>query len=183
MQGVRPDSHGKNWGSKNLHILYFNARSLYPKIDELCAHCDIEKPDVVCLTETWLCADILESECAIPGYQCVRCDRNRHGGGIALFISNNFEFQVTMLGPRELEFLLVSLHNVNNAHQKVHIGLWYRPPDKNTALDDLYSVIENLDVGILSSFVLLGDFNIDFCKQHHPLFSKLSIFIQSFELT
>ena len=78
---------------------------------------------------------------------------------------------------------LVSLHNINNAHQKVYIGLWYRPPDKNTALDDLYSVIENLDVAILSSFVLLGDFNIDFCKQSHPLFSKLSIFIQSFVLT
>ena len=122
---------------KNLRILYFNARSLYPKLDELSAQCDIEKPDVVCLTETWLSEDIMESECAIPGYRCVRCDRNRHGGGIALYISNKFEFQVTMCGPKELEFLLVSLHNINNAHQKVYIGLWYRPPDKNTALDDL----------------------------------------------
>ena len=106
-----------------------------------------------------------------------------HGGGIALYISNEFEFLVTMCGPKELEFLLVSLHNthnINNAHQKVYIGLWYRPPDKNTALDDLYSVIENLDVAILSSFVLLGDFNIDFCKQSHPLFSKLSIFFTEF---
>ena len=108
---------------------------------------------------------------------------NRHGGGIALYISNEFEFLVTMCGPKELEFLLVSLHNINNAHQKVYIGLWYRPPDKNTALDGLYSVIENLDVALLSSFVLLGDFNIDFCKQSHPLFSKLSIFLQSFVLT
>ena len=176
-------SHVENQCSKNLRILYFNARSLYPKLDELSAQCDIEKPDVVCLTETWLSEDIMESECAIPGYQCVRCDRNRHGGGIALYISNEFEFLVTMCGPKELEFLLVSLHNINNAHQKVYIGLWYRPPDKNMALDDLYSVIENLDVAILSSFVLLGDFNIDFCKQSHPLFSKLSIFLQSFVLT
>ena len=87
-----------------------------------------------------------------------------------MYISNKFEFQVTMCGPKELECLLVSLHNANNTNQKVYIGLWYRPPDKNTALDDLYSVIENLDVSILSSFVLLGDFNIDFCKQNHPLF-------------
>ena len=106
-------SHVENQCSKNLRILYFNARSLYPKLDELSAQCDIEKPDVVCLTETWLSEDIMESECAIPGYQCVRCDRNRHGGGIALYISNEFEFLVTMCGPKELEFLLVSLHNTH----------------------------------------------------------------------
>ena len=60
-------SHVENQCSKNLRILYFNARSLYPKLDELSAQCDIEKPDVVCLTETWLSEDIMESECAIPG--------------------------------------------------------------------------------------------------------------------
>ena len=42
---------------------------------------------------------------------CVRCDRNRHGGGVALFISDKLEYQVTMCGPNELEFLLVSVHN------------------------------------------------------------------------
>ena len=62
--------------SPNLHILHYNARSLYPKFDELCAICDIEKPDVVCITETWFCNDIAETECTIHGYKCVRCDRN-----------------------------------------------------------------------------------------------------------
>jgi len=36
---------------------------------------------------------------------------------------------------------------------------------------------------VLSSFVLLGDFNIDFCNQKHPLFCKLSIFLNSFVIT
>ena len=81
-------------------MLYFNARSLYPKFDELCAQCDMEKPDIVCLTETWLCEDITESECVIPGYKCIRYDRDRHGGGVALYISNKLEFQVTMSGPK-----------------------------------------------------------------------------------
>ena len=57
MWGVRPDKH--------LHILYFNVRSLCPKLDELHALCDIEKPEVVCITETWLCDDIGESEVSI----------------------------------------------------------------------------------------------------------------------
>ena len=92
-----------------MRILYFNARSLYPKEDELRALCDMEKPDIVSITETWLYEDICESESYIIGYKCVRCDRNRHGGGVALFISEKLEFQVTMCGPKELEFLLVSV--------------------------------------------------------------------------
>ena len=164
-------------------MLYFNARSLYPKFDELCAQCDMEKPDIVCLTETWLCEDITESECVIPGYKCIRYDRDRHGGGVALYISNKLEFQVTMRGPKGLEFLLVSVHSVNNAHRKVYVGVWYRPPANLTALDDLYSIFESLDATVLSSFVLLGDFNIDFCNQKHPLFCKLSSFLNSFVLT
>ena len=64
----------------------------------------------MCITETWLCEDISESELSIPGYSCVRSDRNRHGGEVALFISDKLEYQVTLCGPDELEFLLVSVH-------------------------------------------------------------------------
>ena len=34
-----------------------------------------------------------------------------------------------------------------------------------------------------STFVLLGDFNIDFLNQEHPLFSKLLYIMNSFDLT
>ena len=61
--GDCPDKHMTNECSNYLRTLYFNGRSLYPKLDELYAQCDTEKLDVVCLTETWLCADIIESEC------------------------------------------------------------------------------------------------------------------------
>ena len=41
-----------------------------------------------------------------------------------------------MCGPKELEFLLVSVYNVNNANERVYVGLWYRPPDNMAVLDD-----------------------------------------------
>ena len=94
---------------------------------------DMEKPDVVCITETWFCNDITETECTIHGYRCVRCDRNRHGGGVVLFISDKLEFNIAMVGPDGLEFLLVSVNN------KVYIGLWYRPPANSESVDVLYS--------------------------------------------
>ena len=142
----------------------------------------MEKPDIVSITETWLYEDICESESYIIGYKCVRCDRNRHGGGVALFISEKLEFQVTMCGPKELEFLLVSVYNVNNANERVYVGLWYRPPDNMAVLDDLYSILESLYISVFSSFVLLGDFNINFYNQQHPLFCKLSTILHNFVL-
>ena len=66
--------------------------------------------------------------------------------------------------------------SVHNAKHKLYIGVWYRPPANLTALDELHSILETLDV---TSFVLLGDFNIDFCNSNHPLLRKLSSFLHS----
>ena len=93
--------------------------------------------------------------------------------------TDKLEFNITMVGPDGLEFLLVSVQNANN---KVYIGLWYRPPANSESLDVLYSILESLDVRILSSFVLLGDFNVDFHNHQHPLFCKLSRILHSFVL-
>ena len=56
--------------------LYFNCRSLLPKIDEVTVLCITNMPDIVCLVETWLCMDILDTEMSIPNYSIVRLDRN-----------------------------------------------------------------------------------------------------------
>ena len=78
---VHVRSHFSN--EKQLQVLYFNARSLTPKLNELRVLCDLRKPDIVCITESWLREDIGLSECSIHGYHCVRCDRHRHGGAEA----------------------------------------------------------------------------------------------------
>ena len=72
---------------------------------------------------------------------------------------------------------------MNNPNEKLNIGLWYRPPANSSALDILYSTLESLDVSFLSSFVLLGDFNIDFYNTGHPLFSKLDNMSNDFLLS
>ena len=58
--------------------MYFNCRSLLPKIDELAALC----------VETWLSVDVSDSEVAIHNYSPVRLDRNRHGSGVAVYVCN-----------------------------------------------------------------------------------------------
>ena len=38
---------------------------------------------------------------------------------------DKLEYQVELCGPEELEFTRVSVFSVNNANEKVYIGLWY----------------------------------------------------------
>ena len=54
---------------KHLRILYYNARSLLPKLDELHALITIKNTHIVCIVETWLSSDILHNELQLPGYQ------------------------------------------------------------------------------------------------------------------
>ena len=98
---------------KLLHIVYFNARTLIPRLGELRVICELQKPDIVCITEMWLCEEVGLLECSIHGYHCLRCDRHRHGGGVALFISNHLHSHIILCGPHQLKLLLVSVHNTH----------------------------------------------------------------------
>ena len=67
--------------------MYYNARSLLPKLEELKCKVVNESPDVICIVETWLSSEILDNEIAISDYQIFRRDRDRHGGGVMIFMS------------------------------------------------------------------------------------------------
>ena len=54
--------------ASNINVLYFNARSLPPKIDELQLICATCKPDIVCVVETLLDSEIADAEIAIPDF-------------------------------------------------------------------------------------------------------------------
>ena len=89
----------------HLHILYYNARSLLSKLDELRATVALEQPHIVCIVEAWLSPDIADNKLQICGYQLVRLDRSRRGGGILMYVNDVFSFRVLLeSGPHNLEF-------------------------------------------------------------------------------
>ena len=73
--------------NNQLNIVYYNARSLLPKIDEIT---ETESPDVTCIVETWLSNNISDNELVIPDYQIFRRDRDRHGGGTCVDVCSLF---------------------------------------------------------------------------------------------
>ena len=42
-----------------------------------------------CVVEAWLSEQISDAEISIPDYSVIRLDRNRDGGGIAIYVCNN----------------------------------------------------------------------------------------------
>ena len=110
-----------------MKILYANARSLLPKIDELRAVVYSDHPDIVCVVETWLSEEISNDEIFIEGYACFRHDRNRQGGGVCIYTSDNLNevSNMQLQINANLEFLLVSFVN---GTELTTVGCFYRPP-------------------------------------------------------
>ena len=95
---------------QGIYIVYYNARSLLSKIDELRLVYEAMKPDVICVVETWLDNDIVDNELILPNCQLFRKDRNRQGGGVAIYVSDALLCNVLVCGgPRDLEFISVSI--------------------------------------------------------------------------
>ena len=164
--------HSADICSSQLNILYFNARSLLPKLDELRLICTFKNPDIVCVVESWLCCDISDSELSINGYCITRLDRNRHGGGILFFIKSIFHVNVLSYHPFNLELLILRI--TGSFSFKLSIGLFYRPPNSLcTIFDHLLLVLQSLDVRLFSNFVLIGDFNVNFSAPFHQFYSYL----------
>ena len=183
------DSHAHTFVSKSashsqsspFSLLYYNARSLFPKMDCLHALVSIHKPDAICIVETWLCPDITAAEISLPGYSAVRLDRDRHGGGIILFVADIYNVKVLQQGPLDLEFVLVS---VQCSQFKLSLAVLYRPPSSPISyFDNLYSVFESFNPSLFHNFVIVGDFNVDFCNASHVLYQKLLTILSSFSLT
>ena len=85
-----------------LSVLYFNVRSLLPKIDNLRLICAVFKPEIICVVESWLDDSIEDAEVFIQGYQIVRLDRTRH-------VNNLFTCSVLFRGSSDFEFIMLCL--------------------------------------------------------------------------
>ena len=122
----------------NVTILYYNARSLYPKLDQLKVECLVHNPHVVCITETWLDSTITDSELYIPEFDIVRLDRNRHGGGVIIYFRSTFICNPLFMGDVNFECIVVSLR-MDFFH--FYVCLLYRPPSEQQVLDTLFSTL------------------------------------------
>ena len=77
---------------KGLHILHANVRSLSSKLSKIRSLLTRTRTSIFAATETWLDSTIGDGEIAVPGFNVIRRDRDRNGGGVALFVKSNLSF-------------------------------------------------------------------------------------------
>ena len=139
---------------KDLSLCHINVQSLVHKVDlvavELSCH------DIITISETWLDNSIENNDIAIPNFQPpIRLDRNRHGGGVAVYVKNNIPFNERAdLYIPNLEAIWIE---VNLGNRKVLIGTFYIHPRF-----DNWNIVElsiEQAIHISSNIILLGDFN------------------------
>ena len=85
-------------------------------------------------------------------------------------------------GPNNLEFLSVSSVHTSFVN-RLCVCLFYRPPSSPVSIfNDLCTTLHIVNPAQFSNFLLIGDFNVNFCNQEHYLFSYVSDILYSFSL-
>jgi hypothetical protein len=155
------DNKNKSSLSSHLKCLYTNATSLNNKFQELTIEIIQNEASIVFISETWW-SDT--SSTNIVGFNLFRSDRDGRGGGVCIFIKNNFKSYIIddeFLNSRDIEqtWCIVEIGS-----EKIICGCIYRPGSSNKT-ENLAKICSIKQVSSFYSkkkctgILLCGDFN------------------------
>ena len=146
---------------RGLKIVTFNIVSLLKHIDELQIAVAHNKIDILAINGTRLDSTISDKSIALSGYKVFRKDRNRFGGGVALYVLNSMNTNLRPdLSADSLEAISVEILKPNS--KPFIITACYRPPNAVDAVfDELDKIVATVDAED-KEFILMGDLNCNF---------------------
>jgi len=138
--------------------LDLNARSIVTKTDELKLLVQSVKPDVICMTETWLTNNHPDELLDLDNFTIFRKNRdngNNGHGGVLIAVKSKLNPNLISI-ETELELCFIKI-NVSGLNYK--IGVVYRPPSSNrTENAELNATLRN-QLWNTNNFCVVGDFN------------------------
>ena len=124
-------------------------------------------PDIVCVSETRLKGNPLIN-IAIPNYNFVNADSVTNAGGVGVYVSSKFRFQVDHelnLNLNGCEEIWLNLITEENLSTKITIGAMYRHPNvRSNDIEEFCEALCNTIHKITKrngTFYLLENMNID----------------------
>ena len=106
---------------------------------------------------------ITDNEIAIDGYNVVRQDRNREGGGVLLYINNSFSFS-RCDSWNDLLIEAVAL-KISLRKKPLIISSIYRPPSSNSEhFSNMITYMERVLANVHDT-IFVGDFNLNVSKK------------------
>ena len=116
------------FSKKGLHFLHTNINSLLLKVDKLKCITNKTTATIIGITEQKLDHTVPDLDANLPGYDILRCDRNRSGGGVASYIRKNLCFNTRPLNCKEIENIIFDI--LWPKSKPIAKGLFCRPPNQ-----------------------------------------------------
>ena len=141
--------------SRHLSIMHFNIRGLLnklPLLRELISTLSNNnaRPDAILLCETLL-SDTKQACCHIDGYTLITCNRNSRGGGLAILLRNDFQYnrlkEKEINIAKEFESLIIEITPPNSSKPIATLAEIYRNPrsSERLSVDRYQDILNNLD--------------------------------------
>ena len=177
-------------------IINMNSRNVTNKLEELEYICEKVKPDIICITESWMDESVPENGFIPTGYNIIRKDRSKafkkkynktSGGGIAIIFKNNMNVErKTYLSEKVEEILWVQ----PKIKEPFLLGLLYKPEysdmlESRKESENEESILENnvrKATQVSNRLIICGDFNIDMKSPNNPKTKQLTNMYETYQL-
>ena len=167
-----------HFDDKDMSIINLNIRSLANKFDTFKNLLDTLKQrfSIISLTETWLNEHKSVENFGLTDYYFVCSNRiNRRGGGLGIYVSNNFNFKrrpdLDIIEDGIIETLFIEI--ISTSGKNIIVGTVYRPPSGNFDMfeNKFNEILTKVDKSNKITY-LMGDFNIDLLKTENSDYSS-----------
>ena len=157
-----------------------NKWSVSKNLDKLEVHINSmsQKPEVVCLTETWFNPSYDNNCFSLNGYQTIISSNCKtRGGDVAFFLKNNINCQIVKkLETNSVQLLTVAFKTIK---EQIWFSCIYMPPNCTNVANFLAveRYLDSLMIDSETKHVLCGDFNFNFlinCKKAESLKNLLA---------
>ena len=168
-------SNGSPYGTNSFIAAHWNINSILKegRIDELIQTVRTLNAQVLILTESKLDSTIPNNIISLPGFhEPIRRDRNRHGGGCLVYISQQLTFkQQSNIQSDFFENISVDIRVDNRIYS---INCLYRPPEASNHecfLTETENMLSRLDSHKADTKIIMSDLNFGnvYCK--YPVLS------------
>jgi exonuclease III len=149
---------------RGFKLAFLNIVTLPSKIDEIRHSVHSKNIDLIAFNETRLDLSISDGLIHLDGYEVVRKDRSRNGGGVCIYLRSSINYKIRSdLIPPELE--AVCLEITKPQSKPFIVTTIYRPPNANADFfDHLEKLIKQIDDENKEMYIL-GDLNCNLLEE------------------
>ena len=152
------------------HFIHINIKSFLTK-EELRRIACLSNAAFIGISESKLDNSIFDLEIETDGYNILRFDRNKHGGGVACYVRNDLSFTKRNHFPHDIETIFIEIFLPKT--KPMAVGIVYRSPSQASFQETMNKNFYKLDT-INKETYILGDFNINLYLNNTYVFEKCS---------